>query len=107
MSRIDELIAKLCPEGGEYKALGDFCELVRGNGLPKSDFAESGVGSIHYGQIYTYYGIWTTKTISFVPAEKAKKLAKVDPGDLIITNTRELLAAVPDVARALNRRNAL
>jgi len=65
MSRIDDLIAQFCPDGVEYKAIGDFGELVRGNGMPKSDFAESGVGCIHYGQIYTYYGIWTHETISF------------------------------------------
>ena len=98
MSRIDELIAELCPEGVEYKAIGDFGELVRGNGMPKSDFVESGVGCIHYGQIYTYYGIWTIETISFVSAAKAEKFAKVDPGDLIITNTSENL---DDVCKAV------
>ena len=85
MSRIDALIADLCPDGVEFKAIGEFGELVRGNGMPKSDFVEAGVGCIHYGQIYTYYGAWASETISFVPAEKAARLAKVDPGDLIIT----------------------
>lgn len=79
MSQIEELIAKLCPEGVEYKAIGDFGELVRGNGMPKADFVESGVGCIHYGQIYTYYGIWTTETMSFVSAEKAKNLTYFNP----------------------------
>ena len=98
MSRIDDLIAQLCPNGVEYKAIGEFGELVRGNGMPKSDFVESGVGCIHYGQIYTYYGIWTTETISFVSAGKAEKFAKVDPGDLVITNTSENL---DDVCKAV------
>jgi type I restriction enzyme S subunit len=98
MNRIDELIAQLCPEGVEFQALGEFGELVRGNGMPKSDFVQSGVGCIHYGQIYTYYGIWTTETISFVAAEKATRLAKVEPGDLIITNTSE---NVDDVCKAV------
>ena len=98
MSRIDDLIARLCPGGVEFKAIGDFGELVRGNGMPKSDFVESGVGCIHYGQIYTYYGTWTTETKSFIPAEKAKKLAKVDPGDLVITNTSE---NIDDVCKAV------
>ena len=89
MSRIDALIAQLCPDGVEFRAIGDFGELVRGNGMPKSDFVEAGVGCIHYGQIYTFYGIWATETKSFVPPEKAARLAKVDPGDLIITNTSE------------------
>lgn len=98
MSRIDDLIAHFCPDGVEYKSIGDFGELVRGNGMPKSDFVESGIGCIHYGQIYTYYGVWTTETISFVSAKKSERLAKVDPGDLIITNTSENL---DDVCKAV------
>lgn len=91
MSRIDDLIRQHCPNGVEFRALGEIGELVRGNGMPKSDFVEDGVGCIHYGQIYKYYGTWTETTISFVPPEKAARLAKVDPGDLIITNTSENL----------------
>ena len=98
MSRIDALIAELCPEGVEFKAIGDLGELVRGNGMPKTDFVESGVGCIHYGQIYTHYGIWATETKSFVPGAKAERLAKVDPGDLVITNTSE---NIDDVCKAV------
>lgn len=98
MSRIDDLIKHLCPKGVEYKAIGDFGELLRGNGMPKSDFAESGVGCIHYGQIYTYYGAWATETISYVSAQKAEKLTQVNPGDLIITNTSENM---DDVCKAV------
>lgn len=94
MSRIEELIAELCPEGVEFRPIGELGELVRGNGMPKSDFVEAGIGCIHYGQIYTYYRTWATETKSFVSAEKARKLAKVDPGDLVITNTSENLVDV-------------
>mgnify|MGYP001954443001 CR=1 FL=1 len=38
----------------EWKSLGEVGELVRGNGLPKTDFTESGIPAIHYGQIYAY-----------------------------------------------------
>ena len=82
----------------EWKALGKLGELVRGNGLPKSDFTESGVPAIHYGQIYTYYGLSTTSTKSFVSLETAKKLRKVDKGDVVITNTSENME---DVGKAL------
>ncbi len=82
----------------EWKALGKLGELVRGNGLPKSDFTESGVPAIHYGQIYTYYGLSTTATKSFVSHESAKKLRKVDKGDVVITNTSENME---DVGKAL------
>lgn len=98
MSRIDQLITELCPAGVTKRPLSEIGQLVRGNGLPKVDFAETGVGAIHYGQIYTHYGTWATETISFVEPEKALRLAKVDPGDVIITNTSENL---DDVCKAV------
>ena len=78
----------------EWKALGEIGELVRGNGLAKKDFTNVGVPAIHYGQIYTYYGLSTTATISFVSIETAKKLRKVNKGDVVITNTSENLKGV-------------
>ena len=71
--------------GVEWKVLGEVGELVRGNGLPKTDFTESGIPAIHYGQIYTYYGLSTSSTKSFVSPETAKKLKKVNKGDVVIT----------------------
>jgi type I restriction enzyme S subunit len=63
--------------------------MIRGSGLPKSDFTEAGVGCIHYGQIYTYYGTFADKTKSFVSKETAKNLKKVNKGDLIVASTSE------------------
>lgn len=82
----------------EFRLVAEIGELVRGNGLPKTDFTESGIPAIHYGQIYTYYGFSTVETKSFVSVETAKKLKKVDTGDVIVTNTSENLA---DVGKAL------
>ncbi|OCG23008.1 restriction endonuclease subunit S [Gilliamella sp. App4-10] len=82
----------------EWKTLGEVGQLIRGNGLQKKDFTETGVPAIHYGQIYTYYGTFATETKSFVSAELAKKLKKVDFGDVVITNTSENLE---DVGKAL------
>ena len=66
--------------------------------MQKSDFTEDGFPAIHYGQIYTFYGTSTTETKSFVSYELAKKLKKVDKGDVVITNTSENLE---DVGKAL------
>ena len=82
----------------EWKPLGELGELVRGNGLQKKDFTETGVPAIHYGQIYTYYGLSATKTKSFVSPELAKQLRKVNNGDVVITNTSENLE---DVGKSL------
>ncbi|MDP0403532.1 restriction endonuclease subunit S [Glaesserella parasuis] len=81
-----------------FKALGEVGTLIRGNGLQKKDFTEVGVPAIHYGQIYTYYGLETNKTLSFVSTELAQKLRKVDKGDVVITNTSENLE---DVGKAV------
>lgn len=69
--------------------MGVIGKFVRGNGLQKKDFTESGVGCIHYGQIYTYYGTFTHKTKSFVSEESALKFRKAQKGDLIIATTSE------------------
>ena len=69
--------------------LGDIGSIVRGNGLQKRDFTEDGVGCIHYGQIYTKYGMATEKTISFVKESLAEKLRKVEKGDIIFAVTSE------------------
>ncbi len=53
MSRLKELIKELCPDGVEYKNLGDIAIISRGGNFQKKDYAESGVPCIHYGQIYT------------------------------------------------------
>lgn len=82
----------------EWRALGRLGELVRGNGLQKKDFTATGVPAIHYGQIYTYYGLSTTETKSFVSPDLAKQLKKVNQGDVVITNTSENLE---DVGKAL------
>lgn len=89
MNRIEKLIEELCPNGVEYKPLGEVGTFSRGGGLQKKDFTESGVGCIHYGQIYTHYGIWATETKSFVSEEFAAKKRKMLPGDIFIATTSE------------------
>ncbi len=74
MSKMDELLKGV---EVEWKTLGEVGELVRGNGLPKSDFTNSGVPAIHYGQIYTHYKTYTIDTLSFVSKETAEKLKKL------------------------------
>ena len=89
MSRIDDLIGELCPSGVEHRLLGEIGSFERGQGIQKSDFVESGVGCIHYGQIHTHYGTWATGTKSFVSPELAAKTRKAKPGDLVVATTSE------------------
>ena len=63
-------------ENVERRALGEIGTFIRGNGLQKKDFTESGIPCIHYGQIYTYYGTYAYKTKSFVSEYTANKCRK-------------------------------
>ena len=85
-------------EGVKWMKLGEIGTFVRGNGLQKKDFTEIGVGCIHYGQIYTYYGTSTDTTKSFVPYDLAQKLTKVKSGNLVIACTSE---NIEDVCKAV------
>jgi len=73
----------------EWKTLGEVGTFIRGNGLQKKDFVETGIGCIHYGQIYTYYGIKASKIISYVTEDLAKSLRKASHNDLIIAAVSE------------------
>jgi type I restriction enzyme S subunit len=94
----DELLTFSDTSAVQRTPIGGFSELVRGNGMPKTDLTDEGVPAIHYGQIYTYYDTWATKTKSFVTESTAAKLANVDKGDIIITNTSE---NIEDVGKAV------
>ena len=72
----------------EY-TLGELGNVVRGNGLQKKDFTETGVGCIHYGQIYTKYGSFTDKTFTYVDEDLASHLLQVEKGNLVIACTSE------------------
>ena len=85
-------------EGVKWMKLGEIGNFVRGNGLQKKDFTETGVGCIHYGQIYTYYGTSTDTTKSFVSYDLAQKLTKVKSGNLVIACTSE---NIEDVCKAV------
>jgi type I restriction enzyme S subunit len=98
MSKIERLVAELCPSGVEFRALGEAGQFVRGGGLQKKDFVDEGFPCIHYGQIYTYYGSSAATTKSFIDPALAATLKKAATGDLVVTTTSE---NVEDVCTAV------
>ena len=86
----DTLLSNFTPEQQvkEY-TLGELGTFTRGNGLQKKDFTETGVGCIHYGQIYTRFGAFTDKTLTYVDEALASRLLKVKTGNLVIACTSE------------------
>ena len=89
MSRLEELIAELCPNGVEYKNLGEIATISRGGNLQKKDFRSDGVPCIHYGQIYTRYGLFAGKTFTFISEDCAKKQKLAYPNDIVMAVTSE------------------
>ena len=94
MSRLAELIEELCPDGVEYRPLGEIADLQRGSGMPKKLFVDEGIPAIHYGHIFTKYGIHTKCAAAYLAPEDADKLTRVYPGDLVLANTSENLEDV-------------
>ena len=55
MNRIEKLIEELCPEGVEYKELGEVCEFQRGRTITKKSAIDGDVPVIAGGQEPSYY----------------------------------------------------
>jgi len=89
MSSVSVLEKLLDGVAVESKALGDVGDFIRGNGMQKKDFVANGFPAIHYGQIYTKYGLSADKTFVYVSEELAKKLRKAKKNDLLLATTSE------------------
>lgn len=93
----EEMFVEILKRNG-LTPLGKIAQVVRGNGMPRSIFSDSGVPAIHYGHIYTRYGSWTTESAAYVPQELSSTLAQVSPNDIVVANTSENLN---DVCKAV------
>lgn len=89
MSNLEHLLRTLCPNGVEYKKLGDIATIERGGSFQKKDFTQAGFPCIHYGQIYTKYNLFVEKTISYISEDIAQKQKKAHYGDVIMAVTSE------------------
>lgn len=73
----------------EYKKLGDISTIKRGGNFQKKDFIENGYPCIHYGQIYTKYGLYTDKVFTYINEKIAKKSKIAKPNSVIMAVTSE------------------
>lgn len=84
MSKIEELIRELCPDGVEYKPLGDLVDYYRGKGLSKTDKDSGETAIILYGELYTTYENSITDVISRCDNSIAMMSTLVQYGDLLL-----------------------
>ena len=87
MSKIDDLILELCPDGVEFVRIGNISTLHRGKSLSKSDVATGDVPIILYGELYTTYGNYITEIFSRCEINRAQLGTRLQVGDLIMPIT--------------------
>ena len=89
MTKLEQLINEFCPNGVEYKKLGNIATISRGGSFQKKDFTEHGIPCIHYGQIYTRYGLSAEKTITYIDEAAGEKAKYAGPNDIVMAVTSE------------------
>jgi type I restriction enzyme S subunit len=78
--------------------MGELGKFIRGRRFTKADVVAEGIPCIHYGEIYTHYGVATSSTISHVREDLADQLRFAAPGDVVIAAVGE---TVEDVGKAV------
>ena len=69
--------------------MGEIATIVRGGNFQKKDFTEKGLPCIHYGQMYTHFGIYADKTITFVSKAVFDKSKIAVKNDIVMAVTSE------------------
>lgn len=98
MSRLDELLKELCPNGVEYKTIEEIAvDIYRGSGIKRDELTESGIPCVRYGEIYTTYDVWFDKCVSHTKEENVKSPKYFEEGDILFAITGE---SVEDIAKS-------
>ena len=69
--------------------LSEIATITRGGNFQKKDFVSEGHPCIHYGQMYTHYGIYTYSALTFVSPEIFKVSKKAKKNDIVMAVTSE------------------
>ena len=97
MSKLDDLIRELCPNGVEYKTLGEIAvDIYRGAGITRDQVTAEGTPCVRYGEIYTTYGVWFDKCVSHTDESKLLSKKYFEHGDILFAITGE---SVDDIAK--------
>lgn len=80
----------------EFKPLGEVGEFIRGKRFVRKDMKGEGFPCIHYGEMYTHYGVWAEEAKSFIDQNLASKLRVASHGDVVIVAAGE---TIEDIGR--------
>ena len=69
--------------------LKDIGTFTRGKRFVKADSVDDGYPCIHYGELYTHYGVWANEVESHIDYNIAKKLRYAKRNDVVIVGAGE------------------
>ena len=78
----------------EMVELGDIASIRRGRRFTLDQLGAAGCPAIHYGQIYTHYGVSATSVLSYVEESFSSSLRFALPGDVIVAGVGETVEDV-------------
>lgn len=71
------------------RKIGEVGSVERGKGISKTDFTNDGVPCVHYGQLHTVFGPYTTKHVSCIPENLIANPKIAHTGDVLLAITSE------------------
>lgn len=84
--------------GIRWVPMGEVGKFVRGRRFTRADVVDSGIPSIHYGEIYTHYGTSASTALQHVRNEIGGRLRYAKQDDVVIAAVGE---TVEDVGKAV------
>lgn len=90
MSRLEELIQQLCPDGVEYKPFGEMAMIIRGaSPRPIKNFITTGADGVNWIKIGDVKpgSKYITETAEKITLDGAKKSRYVSDGDFVLSNS--------------------
>ena len=99
MSKLDELIKEYCPDGVEYKTIGEIAvDIYRGSGIKRDQVTDEGMPCVRYGEIYTTYNLWFSECSSYTKLEYVSTPKFFEHGDILFAITGE---SVEEIAKSI------
>ena len=74
--------------------LRDIANIYRGGNFQKNDFIPEGKPCIHYGQMYTHFGTFTDKVLTYLPEDVFRKSRIAVSNDVVMAITSETVEDV-------------
>lgn len=97
MNKLGDLLAEFCPDGVEYKTIGEIAvDIFRGSGIKREQITETGIPCARYGEIYTTYGVWFDSCVSHTDESAITSKKYFEHGDILFAITGE---SVEDIAK--------